>query len=228
MARIQKVPTAEFNPFYGCAIMAMAALIFAGIIGWSAYSLLTQDKAIEAITVDAPAVLPKAELPAAAQTALATRLADFGKAAQAGQPAELTLSVAEINAAIALAPDSGYGTYRDLLQVTGTDPGKHALQARISLPMNRLKFWEGRKRYLIGEAAFYIYVHEEGIDAKVVDVRVPGKEVPDGFVAGMEIWPWVAPYRKVEPLGNVLKAVRSVKITPQGLTLSTVAPAAKP
>lgn len=223
MARIQKVPTGEFSPFYGCAIMSLAALVFGGIIAWSAYSLITQDKAIAVFTVDEPEKMPVVEITPEAKATLTKRFTDFAAAVAAGQGAELSLSVAELNAMLTMAPDSGYGTYTELLRFEKTDPTKSTITGRISLPMNRLKFWEGKKRYLNGHATFLVYVHEEGIDAKVVDIKVPGKEVAEGFVAGMEIWPWVAPYRKIEPLGATLKAVKKVTVTADGITLSTKA-----
>lgn len=224
---VQKTPTAPFNPFYGCAIMLMAAAIFVGIIVWSGYSLVTQDKEIAKITVDQPVKLPPVEVSPEAKAGLEKRLGDFAEKAKNNQPAELLLSVADLNAVIQLAPDTGYGTYADLVRIDGLLPDKDAITGQVCLPLNNIKFWEDKKRYLIGQLTFYMHTHEEGIDAKVVDVKVPGKDVPDGFIGGMEIWPWVAPYRKLEPLGTVLKAIRQSKVKPEGLWLSTEAPPAK-
>lgn len=227
MARFQKLPTSTFSPYYGCAIMLMAILIFGGIIGWSAYSLFTQDKEIAKITVDEPIKFPPVEMTPEARSALEKRLTDFADAVQKGAGAEITLTIADLNNIISIAPDTGYGSYADLVRLESTIPEKDAIVGQVCLPMNRLKFWEGKKRYLIGELTYYIHVHEEGVDAKVVDVQIPGKDVPDGFVNGMEMWPWVAPYRKVEPIGTILKAIRSAKVTPEGVILSTVAPQSK-
>ncbi len=224
MARIQKVPTGEFSPFYGCAIMTMAALTFGGIIAWSAYSLITQDKAIAVFTVDEPAKMASIDLSAEVKAALEKRLNDFATAAKAGQATDLTLSIAELNALLMMAPDSGYGSYTELLRFEKADPTNNTLKGQVSLPMNRIKFWENKKRYLNGEITFLMYVHAEGIDAKVVDVKVPGKVVAEGFITGMEIWPWIAPYRKIEPLGTVLKLIKKVTVTADGVTLSTKAP----
>ncbi len=221
MASIQKIPTGDFSPFYGCAIMTMAAMTFGGIIAWSAYSLITQDKAIEVFTVNEPVKMAAINLPVETKAALEKRLTDFATGARAGQMVELKLNITELNALLTMAPDSGYGSYAELLRFEKTDPAKSTLSGQVSLPMNRLKFWEGRKRYLNGEAVFLIYVHEEGIDAKMVEVKVPGKTVAEGFVNGMEIWPWIGPYRKIEPLGTVLKLIKKVTVTADGVTLST-------
>ena len=220
MARIQKIPTGEFSPFYGCAIMSLAALTFGGIIAFSAYSLFSQDKAIAVFASDTPIKLPPIELSPEARAALEKKLTDFASTAKTGQPAELTLSISDLNALILIAPDTGYGTYTDLVRLESFDPKKSTVSGQVSLPMNNVKFWENKKRYLNGQITFHLYIHAEGIDAKVVDVKVPGKEVAEGFITGMEIWPWVAPYRKVEPVGATLKAIQKVTVTAEAVTFS--------
>ena len=221
MARIQKVPTGTFSPYYGCAIMLAAIFIFGGIVAWSIYSLVTQDKYIAAITVDEPVALPPVTLTPEQKAQLQTRLTAFGDAAKNRQAATLSLTVPEINALITMAPDTGYGTYADMVRIVRTEPAKNTLVAQICLPLNRIKFWEDKKRYLIGEATFQVLIFGEGVDAKVVDVNVPGKEVPEGFITGMEIWTFLAPYRKLEPLGTVLKAATKAQVTPEGVVLAT-------
>jgi hypothetical protein len=220
MARIQKIPTGEFSPFYGCAIMSLAALTFGGIIAFSAYSLFSQDKAIAVFASDTPIKLPPIELTSETRAALEKKLTDFASTAKTGQPAELTLSISELNALILIAPDTGYGTYTDLVRLESFDPQKSTVSGQVSLPMNNVKFWENKKRYLNGKITFHLYIHAEGIDAKVVDVKVPGKEVAEGFITGMEIWPWVAPYRKVEPIGTTLKAIQKVTVMADAVTFS--------
>lgn len=221
MSNVQKVPTAGFSPYYGCAIMIMAVLIFGGILGWSAFSLFSQDKAIGLITQPEPVKLPPIDLSADARAALEKKLAAFAAAVNAGQKGELTLTLAELNGLLLLAPDSGYGTYTDLIRFTGADAAKNTLTASACLPMNNIKFWEDKKRYLIGSLTFNIHTHLEGVDAKVVDVKVPGKDVPEGFIGGMEIWPWIAPYRNVAAVGPYLKAIQKATVTAEGLSLST-------
>ncbi len=222
MTKIQKVPTASFSPYYGCVIMIAAILVFGGIIGWSIYSLLSQDKQIATFAVDAPVPLPDSTLPANEEAALNARLAEFGLQVAARQPATLSLSIAELNALLPKAPDTGHGSYINLIRFKGTDPTKNLLWADASLPMNHIKFWEDKKRYLNGELAYQLETHpENGLDAKVVDVKVPGKTVPEGFIFGMGSWPWLSPYRDLHPLGTVLKAIRKAEITPTGITLTT-------
>lgn len=221
MARIDKRPTAEFSSYYGCYIIAMAATMFAGMIGWAAWTFFSQDKAISLFTQDERASFPAPASDAAKAADLRTRLAAFGDAAKGGQPAELKLTVDDLNEVIRLAPDTGYGSYREIVRVVKTSPANNSLIAALSMPLKKAKFWEGKFRYLVGEGTFSIVIHEEGLDAKLVDVRVPGKTVAPGFVGNLEVWPWIAPYRKQEPIGSMLKGIKKATVTAEGLTLST-------
>lgn len=221
MAKIEKTPTSGYSPYYGCYIIAMAAFMFAGMIGWTAWSFFAQNKAISLITQDEQVKLPDVLLTPDQESALLARLAAFGEASKAGRPAELSLTLDDLNQIVRLAPDSGYGTYREIVRFTKTDPAKNTLIASLCMPIKKLKFWEGKFRYLVGEGVFQIEVHEEGVDAKLIDVRVPGKPVPAGFVGNLPTWPWVAPYRKQEPLGTMLKGIKKATVTADGLNLST-------
>lgn len=224
MARIEKRPTAPFSPFYGCFIIVTAVVVFGGLVTWVVYSLLSQDRQISEFTVDEPAPLSAVILAPDARAALDKKLAEFSAAAKSGQAATLSLTVPELNTLIVNAPDTGSGSYRDMIRIRATDPQRQALIADVCLPMNRAKFWEGKKRYLIGDAVFVVSVTEEGVDAKVIDVKVPGKDVPAGFIGVFASFGWVAPYRTTEPIGTVLKVVKKAAVTPEGVTLSTTAP----
>jgi len=215
-----KQPTASFSPYYGCVIMVLAVLVFGGIIGWSAYTFLVQDKVIAGLTVDTPAPLPPSTLSPEATAALQKRVGDFGAAATSNQRAELILTLAELNAILPMAPDTGSGTFADKLHFIRTDPAKNTLTVQASLPMNK-KFWEKGFRYLVGEVSFHIYLDETtGPDAKVVDVKIPGKEVEPGLIRDMGRWPWLGFYQS-GPLGPVLKGIRHVQVTPEGVLLNT-------
>lgn len=221
MARFEKKPTAPFSPFYGCFIIVTAIVVFGGLVTWVVYALLSQDRQISQFTVDQPASLGAVTLAPDARAALDKKVADFSAAASSGQPAALTLTVSELNFLIVNAPDPG--SYREMIRIRATDPQRQALIADVCLPMNRAKFWEGKKRYLIGEAAFVVSVTKEGLDANVADVKVPGKEVPAGFVGAFANFGWVAPYRTIEPIGSILKNIKKATVTPEGVTLSTAA-----
>jgi hypothetical protein len=221
MAKIQKVPTGEFSSYYGCYIIVMAAFVFFGIIAWSAWSFFKQNEEIGKFTVDEPVKFEVKALPEVEMKTLREKLAAFGEAAKAGTPAVLSLTLDEMNAVIQIAPDSGYGSYKDIVHLKKTDPANNRLIADLSMPLRGLESWKVKTRYMIAEGVFLMQVHEEGIDAKLIDVMIPGKTVPPGFVDNLQIWTWIAPYRKLEPLGSMLKGVKKVTVTAEGITMST-------
>ena len=152
MARTHKVPTAEFNPGYGCFIMMAAILIFGGIISWSAYTLYEQNRLLDTITVDQPNTWPTT---ATIDTAdLKTRLSDFGKAALENRDAVLTLNIDEINALIAIAPDTGFGSYEKLVRVKSADPAHKALIADVAVELEPLA---GTSAVTQGAALFHLW-----------------------------------------------------------------------
>jgi len=217
MAKIEKTPQGEFHSGYGCIIMMAAIGVFGFILWWSYHSLTTMDREFAAIAQEVPAKL--AEAPS--QPELAQKLADFAAAATAGKSATLKLSAAELNTLIVTAPDSGNGTYKDMLRVKAFDPAKSVMITDCSLPMNTAKFWEDKKRYLVGEIDFHIDLTEAGPDAKVHSVRVPGKTLPDGMISGMQNYGYLGPYHSHPQIGPVLKAVKQVKVEADGVLLST-------
>lgn len=215
MAKIEKVPTGEFHSGYGCVIMALAAAMFGFILWWGWYSLTTMDREIAAVAQAQPAVLT-AITPVAD---LEKRCADFAAAVKAGQKATLKLSAADLNALILLAPDAGNGSYKDMLRVKGFDAAKALIITDASLPMNTAKFWEGTKRYLVGEIDFKLEQTELGPDAKVAAVRVPGKTVPEEMVKGMQMYGYLGPWQAHPEIGPVLKAITSFKVEADGILL---------
>jgi len=215
MAKIEKVPTGEFHSGYGCVIMALAAAMFGFIVWWGWYSLTTMDREIAAVAQAQPAVLT-AITPVAD---LEKRGTDFAAAIKAGQKATLKLSAADLNALILLAPDAGNGSYKDMLRVKGFDAAKALIITDASLPMNTAKFWEGTKRYLVGEIDFKLEQTELGPDAKVAAVRVPGKTVPEEMVKGMQMYGYLGPWQAHLEIGPVLKAITSFKVEADGILL---------
>jgi len=153
---------------------------------------------------------------------LEKRLADFSAAVKAGSKASMKLSVADLNALILLAPDGGNGSYKDMLRVKALDAANGLLVTEASLPMNTAKFWEGTKRYLVGEIDFKIEQTELGPDAKVAAVRVPGKTVPAEMVKGMQMYGYLGPYQSHSVIGPVLKVITSAKVEADGILLEAV------
>lgn len=219
MAKIEKTPQGEFHSGYGCIIITAAASVFGFILWWSYHTLMTMDREIAAVSQERPMKMVDAPSP----PELSKKIADFTAAATAGRPATLQLSAAEINALIVTSPDSGNGTYKEMLRVTAFDPAKKLVTAACSLPMNTAKFWEDKKRYLAGEIDFHLDLTDSGLDAKIQTVRVPGKTIPDGMLKGMQMYGYLTPYHNHPLIGPVLKAVKKVQVEAGGVLLSTTA-----
>ncbi len=220
---IQKQPTGAFSSYYGCLIMIAAILVFGGILGWTAFTMFSQNRTFAELAQDQPADLGHTPLSASDQSILDEKLATFAKATTSGTEASLPLNLAELNALLAMAPDTGNGSYSDLVRFTGTDVTAQTLVANVSLPIRKLP-WEDGFRYLVGTASFTFSDTPDGIEANLSQLTIPGKTPPDGFEEAMAFWSWVAPYRKTDPLGPVLHSIHSIQITPTGLTVSTSAP----
>jgi hypothetical protein len=222
MAGISKQPTAPYNPFFGCAVMVIVAATLLGIVAWSFYALTTQDQAINQFTVDQPVALHPVRLTETETSALLESLKPFATAAAAGTATTVELTIAELNTLIAIAPDSGYGQFTELIAFKSAQPEEQLLVADVCLPMNRMKFWEG-KRYAVGEAAFKPdIVAEMGADMKLVSLSVPGKPVEPKFVESLGGWHWLTPYQKLEKLAPVFKAINRIEVTSGGVRLSVV------
>lgn len=219
MAKIQKTPTGEFHSGYGCIIMVAVIGVFTFIVWWGYYTLTTMDAAIAAITQSAPTALPAVQ----AVPELEQKLSAFAADVTAAKSATLKLSVAELNALLTLAPDGGNGSYKDMLRVKSLDAAKQTITTDASLPMNTAKFWEDKKRYLVGEVDFTPEMTALGPDAKVSAVRVPGKAIPEEMVKGMAMYGYLGPYQNHATLGPVLKALKSCKVEADGVVVSTEA-----
>ena len=220
MTKITKEPTGPYNPFYGCAIISMAALIFAFIVGWSLYSLSKQDSEIAKFTVEQPIKLTRKTFGESEVAALKAKVKAFADDAVAPKAATLKLSLDELNALVELAPDSGFGNYKDMIVFKALKPGD-SLVADVCLPLNKLKYWEG-KRYAIGEATFALDITQDsGPDLHITGLAIPGKTVNQGFMETFSNSRWLTPYHKLPALAPAMKAVRKATVTADGVVLST-------
>jgi hypothetical protein len=158
---LAKRPVSGFSPFYGCAIIAMAVLVFVGILAWSLYSLIQQDRAIALFAQPQAVALPPLPSPAGD----AALLARLKAAADAGQEAELTLGLEDLNRLLRLVPEGDYGSYRDMLRAVAFDPAKAVVVMQASLPLNPLPLVGKGKRYLNGRVLYKPEATETGLDA---------------------------------------------------------------
>ena len=224
MSKLIKQPTAPYNPFFGCAILIMIVTMVVGVVTWSYYSFSTQDKAIGEFTVNNMVTLTPVKVPDGEVESLKILIRDFAKGVTAGKTGALELSIAEINTLLAIAPDTGYGDFTQMVAFKSTDVASQTLLADVCLPMNKMKFWEG-KRYAVGEASFKPdIVKDAGADMKLVQLNVPGKPVNPKFNEALAGWYWLTPYQKLEVLTPVFKAISKVEVTANGIKISVGKP----
>ncbi len=159
----------------GCYILIIGVVLVVGTVVWGGYTFFRQAGEMEAFTDLEPAVLA-VEAPDAAQVAeLQGRLARFAEAS--GGPAELALTRDDLNALLSGFPR--LADVKSMIRVREIGPDA-TFTADISFPMNALP---GRRRYLNGELDGRFGAHPEaGLFVSVLDVRVPGRTVPPGFI----------------------------------------------
>jgi len=161
----------------GCYIFALLGALVAATLVWAAYTFLHQSGELAAFTDETPARLAVAEPAPATVEALGRRIQAFGAAATAGQPAELALTLEEVNTMLAGFPR--LADVKPLLVIRRLGP-EATFTADISFPMNSLP---GRRRFLNGALDGRFGLHPEaGLFVSVLDVRVPGRTVPPGFI----------------------------------------------
>jgi hypothetical protein len=217
---VQKQPRGPFSPYFGCLIFAVIFVGGALLLGLAYYSLTSQDAAIAAFTLDAPKVLVP-QLPTEVErAAFVQRVAAFRTAVGEKKAAVLEMGVAELNALIQDAPASDYGGFKEMVCFVSADAEKQELLAEVCLPLNRVKFWEG-KRYAIGQAGLKPMVAEKvGLDLQLKSLTVPGKVVSQDFVDRLMLWHWLTPYTKMEGVGTVLAAISAAEVTATGVKLT--------
>jgi hypothetical protein len=224
--RLEKQPRGPFSPYFGCTIFIVIIVGAVLLLTLGYYSLSSQDAALAAFTVDAPVQLNAKVLSAAEQPALEQKLAAFRAAVVEKKSAELSLTVAELNTLIQSAPDSDYGGFKEMVAFTSTLPEKKQLLAAVCLPLNKMRFWEG-KRYAIGTVTMQPMIAEKvGLDLQLQSLTVPDKVVNQDFVDRLMLWHWLTPYTKMEGIGAVLAAVSAVEVTSEGVKLTATPGAA--
>ncbi len=226
MAEVQKIPTSEFNPFYGCAILVIMVLTFAGIVTWMIYSGIEQDRQIATFTMENAPPLSALEVSGGEKAALKTKLAVFAESAVKGDAAQLSLNSTEANALLSLAADAGIGedqdslSYREMLRFTGSDAKSQLIIADLRMPVNKLPWAVGDKRYLVGSACFRAVVENGSFSLKIKSITVPGKTVSEGFVNNLKNMDWLSLAKQKDPkIADTLKKVTACHIAEDGSAL---------
>jgi hypothetical protein len=170
-------PVRGVSALPGCYIFAIGAALLVGAVIWAVYTFLRQADELAAFTDPEPAPMAVSTPDSTQVEALQSRLADFVAAAAAGKPAEMSLTSDDLNTLLAGFPR--LAEIKPLLRVRQLGPDA-TFTADVRFPMNSLP---GQRRYLNGEMDGRFGLHPEaGLFVSVLDVRVPGRTVPPGFV----------------------------------------------
>lgn len=186
-----KEPTAQSNPFYGCAILLIAICTFGFIITWTLYSGYKQSSEIDAFTVPDPPALPAIVVSESDRNILEMGLGAFADVAKSGRPVAITLTVEDLNAIILLAGEAGVADYRGMVRFTGIDATTQVLKADIRWKMNNLPLVQAPDRYLAGHATFKPVIENNALELHIENLEVPGKTVSEGFLRQLRTWPWL-------------------------------------
>jgi hypothetical protein len=218
---VVKEPVSASNPFYGCAILIIAALTFGGIVSWMLYSGYKQDKEIASFTVNDAPPLAASALTEATRAALQKKIDAFSEEAKKDKPATLTLTLEELNQLIALAGEKKIGDYdyRNVVHFNALDGKAGHLLANIRWQMNNLPLSKAPDRFLVGSAVFLPKVENGSFDIYLESVAVPGKTVSSGFVGQLQTIPWLAVSKNNKDVAEVLKRVTSVEFLPDSSAL---------
>lgn len=227
MTKLQKVPTSSFHPGYGCAILVIAVLTFAGMVTWILYTGYEQDRQISQFTVTEAAALEAPKPSNEEKDALKKKLSDFSQTLSGGQPAQLTLSTAELNTLITLCSEAGIADYRGVVRFTGMDDTAQTLKADIHWQMHNLPFTERKERFLVGQATFKPALDTKSLELRIETVAVPGKTVTEGFLHQLQQWPWLNLAVSRPAIGTVFSSIYAYKVTPEQLLLLEAKPTAK-
>lgn len=228
-------PVRGVSALPGCYIFLLGAALVVGAGIWGVYTFLRQADELKAFTDAEPAPLAVQSPSPEAVEALQRRLTAFAEEGAAGKPAELALTSDDLNTLLAGFPR--LAEVKPLVRVRHLGPDA-TFTADVRFPMNALP---GHRRYLNGEMDGRFGAHPEaGLFLSVLDVRVPGRTVPAGFVEVYQrgIIPGknfgfldemlIRNFRDDPAFAGPLKRILSVKSVEQTLILSTAKPQTNP
>ncbi len=191
------------SPLPGCIILITVILVFGSLLTWFAFSFRAQSEAIATFTVESAVETPRFE-PSREQIESAdAKLTKLAAAADAGEMTRLLFTAEDLNTLIAtreLLADFRGQTFVRSISAEG-------IEAEMTQSI-RTGFLNKGSRYLHGTFWLKPGIAGGTVVFAVADIKVPGREVPQGFVtnypAFMKIDPKLAPFDRVLPkLGKV-------------------------
>jgi hypothetical protein len=176
--------------FYGCLT---AVLVFIGVVAGIYFGTRQAVKyAVSRYTSNAPAPVPKLDLPPGEQEAMARAIEQRASEAMRNPNATpLTLGEKELNVLLRQNPDFSSLSNQFYLQPVGTQ-----LQAHVSVPLDQFELWQSvsrrllskdlKGRYFNGVAVLQPGVSNGMLTLRIEDLTVNGKSLPADFTARMK------------------------------------------
>jgi hypothetical protein len=198
------------SPFAGCLILLILASVAIFLISVSAYSLIQQNKEIDAFTASAPTplTLPMIEGNEAELNDLHARLQRFrdGLISSPEETTSIELTVADLNYVLAtMSPLQDYRPYFSIKEIRDG-----AIIADHTRPMNGMP-GSGVKRYLNGVVTLKPLLAENMLVFQVAELSVPGKTVPREFIAQIPPYRLGMDMQKDPLLGPVLEKLTAME-----------------
>jgi hypothetical protein len=225
----RETSTSARSPFAGCAIFIAALVVMVFLIGFSILTLFRQFNEIAKFTAEnpAPVAVSPIENQEAALNPLAERLEAFRQQLSGNTEASLSLTVDEINLAIA-----AYEPFKDLrgtFRILSADEGK--LRIAISFPLNgkpRLTR-EGESGMVTSDTRFLnatlvatpVLMQRELV-LQLDEIQVPDAKVPEEFIDRMSPYRITERYKTDPLLGPLMAKLTRVEATAGNIILTRV------
>ncbi len=215
------------SPFAGCAIFIAAVAMMAFLIGFSIFALFRQFNEIAKFTGEKPVPIEVSSLDDKEPELndLAERLEKFRQDLSGGEVVSLTLTVAELNLAIA-----AYEAFKELkgtLRVTSIEG--EIMRLAISFPLNgKPRFarddepgWiASDSRYLNATMVARPALLKKEIVLRIDAIEVPGSDVPTEFIDQMSPYRITERYLTDPVLGPAMARLTRVAIADGKLVLT--------
>jgi hypothetical protein len=195
----------------GCIFVAIVMLIFAGALGFGAYSMYRQ---LYDMTSAEPAAVP---VHAASQTQaqeVGRRYRAFVDLVQQGRAGNIRLTAQDMNTLIAVDPalEGVKGKVYFCIQ-------DNLMRIQTSVPMGDTPFVKGR--YLNANIALKLFIESGQVTIEPTAVEANGKKMPPQFLKALQGLRWSETLRKEPEIARILDQIKTLKIEDNALVVET-------
>jgi len=210
-------PEASFHGGFGCLIFICGLSVFTGLILWSLYVLVKQNREIDTFASAQIAPTAVVQTQQAELEKIVHKLLTYDQAPIGSPEASLSLSVAELNQMIAgleILKD-----YRGVIYIKSIEENGE-IHADLCLPMNQLGSKD--KRYLIGNGTYLLERDQDKDLLRLIlkEVVLPEKTMPEGFAKNLQQWKWLSLYQDKDNWQKTFRESRSIQFAKNQLILS--------